>query len=173
MGIPRFPSYFLRGHPYIKCMNSEPTGITRYQPLVVILALNALMAVAMGQDAMRYFMGFFFVTLAMFKLFDLNGFADGFQKYDLLAKQTRAYAYVYPFLELGLGLAYLAAYQLVITQWATVVLMLVSAAGVVREIRRGNQFQCACLGTVLNVPLSTVSVVENLGMGLMAGWMLF
>lgn len=33
--------------------------------------------------------------------------------------------------------------------------------------------QCACMGTVLDVPLSTVAVIEDLGMVLMACAMLW
>ena len=51
--------------------------------------------------------------------------------------------------------------------------MIVSAAGIAREMRRGNEFTCACLGTTLNVPLSTVSLIETVGMGVMAAAMLF
>ncbi len=45
---------------------------------------------------MHYFMGLFLVIYSMFKIFDLNGYADGFEMYDLLAKRVRAYAYMYP-----------------------------------------------------------------------------
>ena len=90
-----------------------------------------------------------------------------------MAQEWRGYGFVYPFLELGLGLAYLADVAPLATHVATIGLMAVSVTGVIREVRRGNQFRCACLGTVLNVPLSTVSIVENLGMGAMAAWMLF
>jgi len=38
------------------------------------------------------FHGFFLVIFSMFKLFDPEGFVDGFQTYDLLAKPVRDYA---------------------------------------------------------------------------------
>lgn len=157
-------------------MKTEPIGISRYQPLIVIVGVAVLAAASLqsvwDEGFMRYFMGLFFALLAMFKLFDLRGFADGFQKYDVVAKQWRGYGYAYPCIELGLGLAYLADYGARTTYIVTIAVMAVSAAGVIREIRRGNKFQCACLGTVLKVPLSTVSIVENAGMGLMAAGML-
>ena len=56
-----------------------------------------------GWDTMAWmadFMGFFLIVFAMFKLFDLRGFADGFQKYDLLAMRCRPYALGYPLLDL-------------------------------------------------------------------------
>jgi hypothetical protein len=32
--------------------------------------------------------------------------------------------------------------------------------------------RCACLGSVFNLPMSTVTIVEDVGMVLMAAWML-
>lgn len=152
--------------------HAEPQGIARYQPLAVMLLMAALAAYALGAPYMERFMGVTFLLFAMLKLFDLSGFADGFSMYDLLTKRVRAYAFAYPFFELGLGLAYLAGHPPEWVLWATVGLMLLSAAGVVLALKRGLNLHCACMGTVLKVPLSTVSLVENVGMAAMAGWML-
>jgi hypothetical protein len=109
----------------------------------------------------------------MFKFFNLEGFADGFQMYDLLAKPFRPYAYVYPFIELALGLGYLAHWRPGAVYAATVAVMLFGALGVVRALIRGLDIECACMGTVLSVPsLSTVALLEDLGMATMAGAML-
>jgi YHS domain-containing protein len=150
-----------------------------YLPLIIIVTLALLVASAKsysqgwsGMSWMHDFMGFFLVVFAMFKLFDLEGFADGFQMYDLLAKQSRPYAYTYPFIELALGLGYLAHWQPLIIYGATVVIMLFGAAGVIRALAAGLDIECACMGTVLRVPLSTVALAEDLGMAGMAAVML-
>lgn len=152
-----------------------------YMPLLVIIALTAGAAAAKqahyqgGWEWMSWmhdFMGFFLVVFSMFKFFNLEGFADGFQMYDLLAKPFRPYAYVYPFLELGLGLGYLAHWQPLFIYGATVALMVFGALGVIRALTKGLDIECACMGTVLSVPLSTVALVEDLGMAVMAGVML-
>ncbi len=152
----------------------ERTSIQAYQPLGAMLLVGALAAWALNSDDwMRLFMGQVFVLFAMFKLFDMGGFANGFQMYDFIAKRLRPYAYLYPVLELLLGLAFLAGY---LPEWvlaATMVLMFFTAAGVLRALKNGMDIYCPCMGTVLKVPLSTVSLVENLAMGAMAGWMLF
>jgi len=153
-----------------------------YIPLIVIVVLAMLAAFAKqvhyapgwsGMMWMHDFMGFFLVMFSMFKFFDLGGFADGFQMYDLLAKRVRAYAYVYPFLELGLGLGYLAHWQPVFIYWATIVLLGFGSLGVFSALAKGLDLNCACMGTVLKVPLSTVALVEDLGMALMAAAMLW
>ena len=37
----------------------------------------------------------------------------------------------------------------------------------------GQKIKCACLGTVLNVPLSAVSILENFVMAAMAAYQLY
>ena len=150
--------------------------LTEYLPLIVVILMVLLMSLATNvaystsgySSLMNKIMGFFLCLLAMFKLFNISGFADGFQMYDLIAKKCRKYAYCYPFIELSLGLAYLSNFEPIATNLITFIIMLISSIGVIKSLRSGMNIKCACLGTVLSVPLSTVSVVENLGMGLMA-----
>lgn len=153
---------------------------SRYRPLFVLILFAFLAAGAkqfgytshlMLSGWMHDFMGFFFVMFAMFKFFDPRGFAEGFQKYDLLAGIVRPYAYLYPFLELGLGLAYLARWRLPLVYLITVGLMVFGAIGVMRALAKGLDVNCACMGTVLKVPLSTVTLTEDIGMAAMAGSM--
>jgi hypothetical protein len=118
-------------------------------------------------------MGFFLCQFALFKLINLSGFADGFQMYDLAAKKFRGYAYLYPFIELGLGLAYLSFSRPIATYLITIIVMGVGAVGVIGALRRGLDIRCACMGTALNVPLSTVTLSEDIAMGVMACVMLF
>lgn len=152
----------------------------KYFPLIVIIATAIVGAYGIeasreeffGRNFAHSFMGFFFLLFAMFKLFDINGFADAFQKYDLIAEKKREYAYAYPFIEMLLGVLYLAGHYLFLVNFLTMIVMIVSAVGVIKGYASGKDIKCACLGTVLNVPLSVVSVIENVGMGLMAAFML-
>ena len=52
------------------------------------------------------------------------------------------------------------------------IIMGVGAIGVIRALRKGLDLRCACMGTVLDVPLSTVTLSEDIAMGLMACAML-
>jgi hypothetical protein len=159
---------------------SRGAPLLDYLPLIVIIALSLLAASALhvkegtwnGMSWMHDFMGVFLVIFSMFKFFDLPGFADGFQMYDLLAKPFRSYAYAYPFIELGLGLGYLSRWNPTVIYIATLVVMLWGALGVILALAKGLNINCACLGTVLKVPLSTVALLEDLGMAAMAGGML-
>ena len=57
-------------------------------------------------------------------------FAKAYATYDLVTQKYFWYGYLYPFLELGLGVAYFLKLNLSLTNVLTIVLMLVSAAGV-------------------------------------------
>jgi hypothetical protein len=148
-----------------------------YVPLLVLLAVAVLVASAKdhayGPEAsqlrwMHDFMGFFLVVFALLKLFDLPGFADGFQMYDLLAKRSRPYALAYPFIELALGLGYLAFWQSPVVYLATILFLGFGALGVIMALARGLDLKCACMGNILKVPLSTVALTEDIGMVAMA-----
>ena len=115
-------------------------------------------------DAMRVFMGLFFIIFGTFKVIGIKEFAAVYAGYDLIAGKVKPYGYLYPFVELGLGVAYLASYQLLIVNWITLVLMTVGAIGVWRARKR--KIMCACLGTVVKLPLTTISLLEDI---LMAG----
>ena len=147
----------------------------RYWPLFVLILVAALAALACGKGVewMRFFMGFFLCQFAMLKLFDPSAFAEGFQKYDLVAKRFRLYAYTYPLIELCLGLAYLSAAYPMATYLITIVIMVVGAIGVIWALRKGLDLKCACMGTVLDVPLSSVTLTEDLIMGVMAVIMIY
>jgi len=155
-------------------------GWRDYWPLIVIVTVALLCAFASqwavgkwdGVVWMRQFMGVFLVIFSMFKLFDLRGFADGFQMYDIIAKRFRSYALIYPFIELVLGLAYLGNVAPILTSSILLVVMLIGTSGVLWALHKGLDVACACLGTVLKVPLSTVAVVEDVGMAVMAAAML-
>ena len=152
-----------------------------YIPLIVIVVLTLLSAcakqIAYGgwnwMNWMHDFMGFFLVVFSMFKFFDMEGFADGFQMYDFLAKRFRPYARIYPFIELTLGLGYLSHSRPMLIYSATVVVLVFGSIGVLRALFKGLDIECACMGTVLHVPLSTLALIEDLGMALMAALMLW
>ncbi len=151
-----------------------------YVPLMVIVALMLLSACAKQfaygewnwMSWMHDFMGFFLVVFSMFKFFHMEGFANGFQMYDLLAKPFRPYAYIYPFIELCLGLGYLSHWQPTMVYAATIIVMIFGSIGVFRALFKGLDIECACMGTVLHVPLSTVALIEDLGMAGMAAMMI-
>jgi copper chaperone CopZ len=142
------------------------------KPMGLFMHLGMGLATVTAGETMRYFMAGFFLVFSFFKLLDVRAFANAYAGYDLLAARWQGWGLVYPFVELALGMAYLANYNPMLTNWATVIIMGFSAIGVIRAVRSKTQIQCACLGTVFKLPMSTVTIVEDLGMVLMAAVML-
>ncbi|MEO1130293.1 MAG: cation transporter [Planctomycetota bacterium] len=141
-----------------------------------IAGTTALIALASGQwllePMMRHFMAGFFLVFSFFKLLDLRGFVDAYRSYDLPARAFPAWAWVYPFLELGLGVAYLLALAPLVVNGVTLVVMLIGAVGVLKALPDKRAIRCACLGTALNLPMTKVTLVEDLTMAVMAAMML-
>jgi archaellum biogenesis protein FlaJ (TadC family) len=153
----------------------EPNNIKKYWPLISLIIIAVLGALAINwplqggmKTGMHYFMGIFLLMFSTLKLFHPSDFADGFQMYDLLAKRSRLYAYLYPLIELFLGLAYLSFFLPLLTYLLTAVIMIFGSVGVIDALRRGLNINCPCMGTVLDVPLSTVTLTEDIGMAVMA-----
>jgi len=158
----------------------ERSFIETYRPLLLVVAylvgIVALVEVTAGSfnwmRAMQNFMGGFFIAFSFFKMLDLKGFVDSFQTYDVLARPIRAYGYSYPFIELALGIAYLMNLIPVMTNAVTLVVMVVGIVGVSQALIQKRKIQCACLGTVFNLPMSKVTFIEDGLMAVMAVAML-
>lgn len=145
-------------------------------PLVIVLGYLLLSTMLYAWQTghyrlhhlMPFFMGGFFILFSLFKMINLTGFADAFSTYDVLAKRSRGYALAYPFIELGLGIAYILHLNPIVVNSVTMVFMLVGSIGVYQALRTNKRFQCACLGTALKLPMTKVTLLEDVGMGLMA-----
>ena len=78
-----------------------------------------------------------------------------------IAKQFRSWGYIYAFIELGLGIAYAINFNPIITNAVTFVVMTISIVGVLQSVLNKRKIQCACLGAVFNLPMSTVTIIED------------
>jgi hypothetical protein len=90
----------------------------------------------------------------------------------VLAKRAPVYGYIYPFIELALGLAFLTGWNPTFTNWATLIVMGFSSIGVMQSVLNKQKIRCACLGAVFNLPMSTVTIVEDLLMVAMSALLL-
>lgn len=121
---------------------------------------------------MSVFMAGFFLTFSFFKMLNLKGFADSYVMYDILAKRFPAWAYIYAFVELVLGISYTVNFNPFITNLTTLIVMSVSIVGVLQSVLNKKKIQCACLGAVFNLPMSTVTIIEDALMIVMSATML-
>lgn len=151
-----------------------------YKPILLIFfyITTVSLLVQLGSESfdfmqwMRHFMAGFFLVFSFFKLLNLKGFAESYVMYDVLARQIPAWAYVYAFIELGLGLANVVDFNPVFTNLATMVVMSISIIGVLQSVLNKKKIQCACLGAVFNLPMSTVTIIEDALMIAMSAIML-
>ena len=149
--------------------------------IVIVTTIMALQSIKTNQMEpteivmkwMNHFMGGFFLAFSFFKLLDLNGFAESYKMYDIIAKRITFWAYLYPFVELGLGLSFLSNLFPLLTNSITFIVMSISIIGVLQAVLNKKKIQCACLGAVFNLPMSTVTIIEDALMILMSGVMIY
>ncbi len=156
----------------------QPSKFKQLFPLFLIfgfITLGTILVQIPSYDAnamMHDFMGLFFMVFSFFKFLDLKGFQSSFKQYDPLAAALPFYGWVYPFLELGLGLCYIRDIVPDGILIATIILLGITTVGIIRVLVQKKQMQCACLGTVLNLPMTEATFIENAIMLVMAGSLL-
>ena len=176
------PKYSISLTPAVQQPEAEEkrSWLEIYKPILLIFGFILLVTGLVQlenshfdpMEWMRHFMAGFFLVFSFFKLLNLKGFAESYQMYDVIAKRLPFWAVIYAFLELGLGLLYLVDFKPVLTNWATLLLMSVSIIGVLQTVLNKKRIRCACLGAVFNLPMSTVTIVEDALMIAMSGIML-
>ncbi|WP_082491281.1 heavy-metal-associated domain-containing protein [Pedobacter sp. Leaf194] len=154
--------------------------VETYKPILLIFGyVTAISLIAAWQNSsinvmvfMRVFMAGFFLTFSFFKMLGLKSFAESYAMYDIVAKKFSGWGYVYAFIELALGLSFAINLSPVVVNWFTLIVMTVSIFGVLESVLNKKKIQCACLGAVFNLPMSTVTIVEDAIMIAMSAAML-
>lgn len=156
---------------------SEPdfsAKVRLYRPLIVVASVALVLALALyvgaGMMLMTGWMGGFLILLATLKLFDVQGFVGAFRQYDPLAMRVKAYACLYPFLELALGGLILAGVWPLLVNLVLMAVFAVNAAGVGRVLQTGAAVRCGCAGAGFNLPVGRVTLLEDLLMVVMGLW---
>ena len=168
------------GMHHIAAKEETDSWLTTYKPILLIGAyitgVTLLIEVARGsfnwEIWMQNFMAGFFLVFSFFKLLNLKGFAESYSSYDIIAKKWLGWGYVYAFIELALGLSYLLNFNPLPTNAVTFVVMSVSIIGVLQSVLNKRKIQCACLGAVFNLPMSTITIIEDALMIAMSAGML-
>ena len=170
-------------HPdsYRESVESK-SWLATYKPLIILFSLIFSVSLIASKKVdgtveittwMRYFMAGFFLCFSYFKLINVKAFADSYGMYDVVAKQIKAWGFIYPFVELALGILYAMNLYPLYTNIATIAIMGISSIGVIQSVASKKKIQCACLGAVFNLPMSTITIIEDLLMVVMAGGMIW
>ena len=117
---------------------------------------------------MLQFMWWFFIVVGCLKLLDLPWFVKGYRKYDLVAAEVKRYGRLYPFFEVGFWLSLLLWHEVTKVLYTIILFMFVWAIWVGIKLAKREKFKCACLWTKINVPLTNLTLVEDLLMAVMA-----
>ena len=151
------------------------SALANYRPVVVLVVVALLAACALyfgasasGNSFMAIFMGMTLTLFAMLKLFNLKEFRDSFAEYDLATMRWPKYGYWYPTIELLLGLGLLSGVWIPAFAFFTIAIMSVTAVGVLLALINRKELECACTGSLIKVPLTSISLIESVGMALMA-----
>ncbi|MGI9550992.1 MAG: heavy-metal-associated domain-containing protein [Aurantibacter sp.] len=153
---------------------AEKTKFQQLKPLLLIFLYLFVTAFLLNykdwniSEAMLDFMGLFYVVFSFFKFLDLKGFPESFRMYDPLAKVFPSYGWIYPFIELALGLMFLMRFNVSVALITTIVILGITTIGVTKTLLDKKSIRCACLGTALNLPMTEATFIENAIMLVMA-----
>jgi len=152
----------------------EPSKLQQLKPLLLIFLYLFVTAFLLNfrewntAAAMLDFMGLFYIVFSFFKLLDLKGFPESFRMYDPMAKVLPIYGWIYPFIEVALGLMFLFRFQVTVALMATIVILGITTIGVTKTLLDKKSIRCACLGTALKLPMTEATFIENAIMLVMA-----
>lgn len=159
-------------------VKEEKSELKQLFPLFLILGYILIASTLLNikpwniDGFMLDFMGLFYIVFSFFKLLDLKGFPESFRMYDPLAKAIPAYGWIYPFIEVVLGLMFLMRFQTDIALIVTLVILGITTFGVTKTLLDKKSIQCACLGTALKLPMTKATFIENAIMIVMAIFMI-
>ncbi|SEQ79926.1 heavy-metal-associated domain-containing protein [Pedobacter rhizosphaerae] len=172
--------YQISAESHSEILEETRSWAETYKPILLIFGYVSVLALLLSWDGntislmafMRTFMAGFFLTFSFFKMLNLKAFAESYAMYDIVAKKFSAWGYIYAFVELGLGLSFALNLSPTVVNWVTLIVMTISILGVLESVINKKKIQCACLGAVFNLPMSTVTIVEDAIMILMSAGML-
>lgn len=159
-------------------LKNQKSTLQSLYPLFLVFAFIIVVAYAAAKNNftlksfLHHFMTGFFLVFSFFKLLDIKAFANSFAMYDIIGKKSMWYAKLYPFIELVLGIACLFAIQLKWVYAFDIIIMTIGLIGVLQSVLNKKQIQCACLGTVFNLPMTSVTIIENTIMILVGGYLI-
>ncbi len=155
-------------------IDKEKSDLHQLFPLFLIFAYIIIASALLNKNPwdingfMLDFMGLFYVVFSFFKLLDLKGFPESFKMYDPIAKVIPLYGWVYPFIEVALGVMFLMRIETPIALIISLIVLGITTIGVTKTLLDNKSIQCACLGTALKLPMTKATFIENSIMIVMA-----
>ena len=142
-----------------------------YLPLIYVYIFSLLITLNLTfyysflfRESVLFFLGIFSLIFGILKIIKLTSFVDSFIEYDFISKKIKAYAYAFPFIELIFAVSFLLRHELILIELICLIFYSLNLISVINALLQKKKFVCACLGGLFNVPLSYVSLAENLTM---------
>ena len=158
--------------------SNKKSKLEQLKPLFLILFYITSASILLNfrdwnwNNFMLDFMGLFFISFSFFKMLDLEGFSKSFKMYDPLAKKVSFYGISYPFIETALGLMFLMKIEVFSALILSIFVLGLTTIGVIKILISKKSIQCACLGSVLKLPMTEATFIENAIMIFMSIFML-
>ena len=142
--------------------------IKSFIPLIAVFGTSFLITITLLKS-FQIFMGISICLLAMLKLMDIEAFGTSYQKYDLISSQFDSWIYIYPFLELIIGISFLNSSPPSLIIYIALVLGISGMISVFKALYLDKlKLNCACIGGYAKTPLGIISFIENLLMAIMS-----
>ena len=109
-------------------------------------------------------MGTLLILFGVLKLANLSKFVEIFSKYDIISQKFKIYGYLFPFIEIIIGILLIKGYKLNYIYNLIKTLMIISIISVSISIIQGKKLRCGCLGSFFHIPLSYITIFENIYM---------
>lgn len=151
----------------------------KFLPLIIMTLITVIFAAGhslyygwSGYIFMQFLMAGYFLMFGTLKVVNWQKFVLSYQAYDDLAKRSRVYAQLYPAIEITIGVLYYIGVMWWPLHVFVGLLMTQKAYSTWHVLRSGSILQCACLGGFFSIPITRVTVFEDLFMAAMAVYML-
>lgn len=150
--------------------------LSNLKALILIVSLFSIVFVlsfiinnnVLNPRFIEIYMSIIFIVFGLLKLYDIRSFSTIFSKYDIIANRFNIYGYIYPFIELFLGIGFYLGYYINTLLYVTISLMTISLISVLISMSQKKILRCGCLGSFFHIPLSYVTISENVVMIFMA-----
>lgn len=139
--------------------------------IIGITLVAAMLTFVRGIELQRFvadFMAVFFIIFAAIKFADIENYAQTYRSYDFLAKMIRPWGYVLPFILVVMGFWYLLSDPP--TRLNVIAMAVTGAASLsaIKAYKHHYKKQYAYHKTLLRLPFTRISLMENLAMFAMA-----
>lgn len=146
-------------------------SIKSYLPIIYIYLSSILSVFFLNwffmltfREIILYFLGIFILIFSFLKIINIKGFVQNLIEYDFISRRFKIYAYLFPFFELFFGILFLLKIEILYLEVLCLVFFTLNLVSVINALRKKKQFVCACLGGLFEIPLSYVSLIENVTM---------